>query len=88
MISTKLDDAWKKFTGPIDEQDVGRIIRADIPEVERLNQIFGPVSVRGPMSPVMGCLPSAPNHHAEGFPHCFPIDLAEGPTSLRSRTMH
>ena len=67
----KLDDAWKKFTGPIDEQDVGRIIRADIPEVERLNQIFGPVSVRGPMSPVMGCLPSAPNHHAEGFRTAF-----------------
>ena len=67
----KLDDSWNNFTGPIDQQDVSRITLADIPEVERLNQVFGSVSVCGPMSPVIGCLPSAPTHLAEGFRSAF-----------------
>ena len=47
------------------------MIRADFAEIERLNNTYGSVSICGPLSPTIACLPTTPARYFEGFRNAF-----------------
>eukprot|EP00439_Symbiodinium_sp_Y106_P034336 s4106_g4.t1 len=59
------------LTGPIEDPEVRRIIHNDVPVLERLNDQYGSVSVCGPISLSIGCLPTTPVKYFEDFKNAF-----------------